>query len=171
MKEFQSKEDRTPEEVGHMAYLDALTEMYEERDDSEESLGTLASLRLLFELAVFIVRDLILGRLVAISLALMSIPKVRFPEKFTLRKKGNRVAAPPGSRLFAFVDFFYSSKTVNLTFLPILADWRTEYYEALKQGRLWKARWISVRYRYSFVAAMGPRKVLDFVRSFTSAGR
>ena len=70
----------------------------------------------------------------------------------------------PGSYLLKFVDFFYSQKTVENTFMPLVADWRTEHFEALKQGRKWKVQWIDIRYRYSFMQAMGLGVILLFIK-------
>ncbi len=72
----------------------------------------------------------------------------------------------PGTYLLAFVDFLFSPKTVELTFKQIVRDWRGEYFEALKQGRTWKAQWIMVRYRFSFACAFIKASGLNFVFSF-----
>jgi hypothetical protein len=78
---------------------------------------------------------------------------------------------PPGNRLLTIVDFLYSPKTIEETFKPIVADWRTEYFEALTQGRTWKARWISIRYTCSFIVSMSLSKVYALFKSFRSAGK
>lgn len=75
----------------------------------------------------------------------------------------------PGTRLLSVAEFFYSPKTVEEVFKPIIADWRTEYFDALTQNRSLKARWISVRYKYHFVLAMGLSKVYSLFRSILSA--
>jgi hypothetical protein len=77
----------------------------------------------------------------------------------------------PGGRLLKVVDFFYSRAAVEETFKPIIADWRTEYFEAVLDGRTWKARWITARYSYAFVMAMGLSSVFSIVRSFLPAGK
>lgn len=82
-----------------------------------------------------------------------------------------RVTRPPGTRFLAVADFLYSPKTVELTFKAIVADWQSEYFESLKQGRHLKAKWISVRYMVKFLTAMGLSKVLSFIRSLLTAGR
>lgn len=71
----------------------------------------------------------------------------------------------PGSKLLAFVEFFYSPKTVEHTFKPLVADWHHELFEALKTKRTWKALWISVRYRYAFIKAMGLSKVWSAIET------
>lgn len=80
------------------------------------------------------------------------------------------IGRAPGANYLLIVDFLFSPKTVEETFKPIVADWRTEYFEALNQRRKWKARWISVRYTYSFVASMGLTKIVSFIKIFTRAG-
>jgi hypothetical protein len=79
-----------------------------------------------------------------------------------------KIKPAPGTKLLSFVEFFYSPETVEEVFKRIIADWRIEYFEALKQNRTIKARWISVRYRYSFVVAMGVSKVYSLFRSIIS---
>lgn len=93
----------------------------------------------------------------------------------TKDKKSNissaRIKRAPGSILISLVELLYSPKTVEHTFKPIVADWRVEYFGALQQGRIWKARWISIRYIYNFALAMGLSKLFSFVKGFTSAGK
>jgi hypothetical protein len=82
-----------------------------------------------------------------------------------------KIKEPPGTKLLTLVEFFYSRKTVEEVFKPIIADWRTEYFEAISQKRDVKAAWISTRYRYRFMLAMGVEKLYSFFRSIISAGR
>jgi hypothetical protein len=82
-----------------------------------------------------------------------------------------RINKPPGTVLLSIVDFLYSPKIVEETFKPIAADWRTEYFDALKQTRDWKAKWISIRYTYRFILAMGLSKFFSVVRGFISANK
>ncbi|WP_437709700.1 hypothetical protein WMF45_34630 [Sorangium sp. So ce448] len=64
------------------------------------------------------------------------------------------VAGPPGSRLHVAAVFFYSRKTVERVFDPMLKDMRDEYFEALAKAQTWKARWVHARYYWSFTAAV-----------------
>jgi hypothetical protein len=73
------------------------------------------------------------------------------------------VGKPPGTRWLSFVVFFYSPKTVELTFKPIIGEWQHEIFEALKEKRTIKARWISMRYRWAFLKAMGLSKVWEAI--------
>lgn len=75
------------------------------------------------------------------------------------------IGKAPGSRLLALVEYLYSPKTVEGVFKPIIADWRTEYFDALKEGNRRKAAWIRVRYTFGFVMAMGLSKLLSVLRS------
>lgn len=50
-------------------------------------------------------------------------------------------------------------------------DWRIEYFDALKQKRTIKARWISARYIYKFILAIGIINIFSFFRRIVSAGR
>lgn len=85
------------------------------------------------------------------------------------RAKGTRkMRGAPGTWWLQLVDFFFSPKTVEQTFKPIVADWRTEYTEALHQKRFLKARWINVRYTYHFIMAMGLSKLFSIIKSVKS---
>jgi hypothetical protein len=81
-------------------------------------------------------------------------------------KSGNRcISRAPGSGLLVIVEYFYSPKIVEQVFKPIVADWRTEYFDVLKEGKNRKASWIKIRYTFSFFMAMGLSKVLSVIRS------
>jgi hypothetical protein len=79
------------------------------------------------------------------------------------------VKRAPGTRLLQIVDFLCSPTTVEQVFEPLVADWQKEYFDALHKGRRLKARWISVRYYWSTIQALGLSKVFSLLRSFTSA--
>lgn len=64
------------------------------------------------------------------------------------------ILRPPGLYLLSIADFFYSSKTVKEVFKQTISDWHEEYFEALNKKEIWKARWINVRYTYTFLIAM-----------------
>jgi hypothetical protein len=91
----------------------------------------------------------------------------------SLQKKISRqsklIKPPPGGRLLGIADFFCSPQTVNLTVLPTVADWRKEVFAALNHQRVWKARWISIRYYFRFIKIFGLDKVLSVIKSFSSA--
>lgn len=83
----------------------------------------------------------------------------------------SRTTKAPGARLLAVIDFLFSPKTVEQTFKPLIADWRHEYFEALKQNRKWKARWISARYRFSFINAITLSKVFSLLKQIRSISK
>jgi hypothetical protein len=68
-------------------------------------------------------------------------------------------------------DFLFSPATVENTFRPLVADWRYEYFEALKQGRKYKVRWISFRYYCHFIMAMSLSKVFSLLKEFRSISK
>jgi hypothetical protein len=80
-----------------------------------------------------------------------------------------RLHRAPGANLLLIVTFLYPPKAVEEIFKPLVADWRMEYFDALKQGQTIKACWISCRYIYSFIVAIGLSKVFSIVRRL--AGR
>lgn len=85
------------------------------------------------------------------------------------RFTSTKISSAPGSRLLRLADFFCAPKTMSMTICPLIADWRTEYYEALNQRRIWKARWISFRYYSAFAKALCLRRALNLVKALTSA--
>ncbi len=58
---------------------------------------------------------------------------------------GRAVHRPPGARLDAFSSFFFSKRTYQTVLKPYLAELQEEYFEALKEGRSRKARWVRLR--------------------------
>lgn len=56
-----------------------------------------------------------------------------------------QVNPAPGSWLYRFFRFVCSRKTFTHVYEPVFSDMWSEYYEALKSGGEWKARWIIVR--------------------------
>lgn len=80
----------------------------------------------------------------------------------------SRIKQPPASRLLKLSDFLCSPKTMKLTVSPMVADWRTEYFDALKDGRGLKARWICVRYYFAFGKALALDKLLGLLKAVSS---
>lgn len=78
---------------------------------------------------------------------------------------GVRVEKPPGTLMLKVTDFFFSKKTVLLTFQPLIADWQEEYFEALSGKRYHKARWVSLRYYWAFAKACFLSKLAEFLRN------
>jgi hypothetical protein len=85
---------------------------------------------------------------------------------FRARKRGISGAVekivlknPPGHTLLRLCEYLFSPKTVNLTFRPLVADWRIEYFDALQVGRTWLARFVCLRYYWQFAKACGLSKV------------
>jgi hypothetical protein len=75
--------------------------------------------------------------------------------KFIMPDSLKTFQLPPGQKLYELADFLFSKQTNERVFFPVVADMREEYFEALSQNRIWKARWVHVRGTWSFVAAMG----------------
>jgi hypothetical protein len=80
------------------------------------------------------------------------------------RSEGVTIVRPPGSRLHALAGFFYSPKVMERIFDPMLEDMRSEYFAALANGRIWRARWARLSYYWSFA------KVIP-LHSFTALGK
>lgn len=62
------------------------------------------------------------------------------------RQQGLRVIArPAASIVLCALDFIFSRTTCQRLFHPIVAEMRDEINADLHEGRLWRARWASVR--------------------------
>lgn len=70
---------------------------------------------------------------------------------------------PPGNRIIRMSEFLFSKKQFEALVLPIISDMREEYFEALSQNRIGKARWVRVRGTWSLFAAMGLDRVFSLV--------
>lgn len=71
------------------------------------------------------------------------------------RTQSIRVSAAPGQRLWKVTEFLCSKKTYASVFAPLLAEFQHEYFEALNDGRQWKARWLRVVYVCAFLKSAG----------------
>lgn len=71
-------------------------------------------------------------------------------------------------KLLTITKFLYSPKTQKETFEKVVADWQTEYFEALSKKEIWKARWLNVRYTYAYFGAMWQKSpvgdLIEFIR-------
>jgi hypothetical protein len=80
-----------------------------------------------------------------------------------------KIVAPPGCLLANFADFIFSKQKLDTVLLPVISDMCEEYFEALSQNRIWKARWVRVRGTWSFFAAIGLDRAFAFVSFFIKA--
>jgi hypothetical protein len=90
---------------------------------------------------------------------------LRLNQKIRPKAIGNA----PGAKLLRIADFLCSSKSVKLTFEPLIGDLQSEYFEALTKQRIWKARWVRLRYCFAFLGAMGLNKIFSVVKVIKSA--
>lgn len=109
----------------------------------------------------------VLGKRESDLLSLLKIVFLVAALQSVVRSSRVRMQEPPGSMWLSLVDFLYSRSTVEKVFKPIVADWRTEYFEALKAKRMLKARWISFRYYWSMLKAMGISQVLQLLSRYS----
>lgn len=65
-----------------------------------------------------------------------------------------KLIRPPGTGLLAITDFFFSKKTQEKVFEPVVAEIQDEYFAALDKKRFQKALWIRVRLIWSFWVAV-----------------
>jgi hypothetical protein len=90
---------------------------------------------------------------------------------FDKRRSTRRIKGAPGNVILRVVDFLYSPKAVEEVFRPLVADWRFEYFEALQQKQKLKARWINVRYLYSFIIVIGLRRLSLLLKSLLTISK
>jgi hypothetical protein len=64
--------------------------------------------------------------------------------------------------------FLYCTKIQEQVFVPIVVDWDEEYFQALSNKEVWKARWINVRYTYAFIVAMWQESPIGDLIEFIS---
>ena len=69
------------------------------------------------------------------------------------RSDSKKLHRPPSYRLQDLAQFF-TPRSYTKIFEPILRDLQDEQLEALATGSLWKARWVVLRGRFSFWAAV-----------------
>jgi hypothetical protein len=79
------------------------------------------------------------------------------------------IARPPGFWLISTAEFLMSKKQFCTLVVPTIADMREEYYQALAQNRIWKARWVRIRGTWSFFAAIRNDRLLAMVSFFIKA--
>jgi hypothetical protein len=84
-------------------------------------------------------------------------------------KANGTIRLPPGAKLLQLTDFLYTKRKQEKVFEEIVRDMREEYFEAMAQNRIGKARWVRIRGTYSFFAAIGLDRAFTFVSFFIKA--
>jgi hypothetical protein len=74
------------------------------------------------------------------------------------------ITAPPGCSLRGLAELIFSPKTCQEVFEPICRDLFDEYCEALKQGKIWKARVALVRNYWAFWSAVAAQAPVSAVK-------
>ncbi|MCD9187928.1 MAG: hypothetical protein LUM44_16015 [Pyrinomonadaceae bacterium] len=96
-------------------------------------------------------------RVVGFGLTIFSIYFLAFIGILFLRsntKKKAKIYIPISSKALKITEFLYSTKNQIEVFTPIVADWEEEYFQALKLKKLFKARWINIRYTFYLLVTM-----------------
>lgn len=83
-----------------------------------------------------------------------SIDNEESPARNVLGKFEHNIQNPPGCKLLQLSEFLFSRTTHEEIFLPIVGDWREEYFNALSIANVRKASWIRLRYAVAFVSTM-----------------
>jgi len=74
------------------------------------------------------------------------------------------LSLPPGVRFWKLAECLCTKKTYDSVFVPLLADFHHEYFECLRSGRKWKARWMRVLYLGAFVKSASLNVSMKFLR-------
>lgn len=73
-------------------------------------------------------------------------------------------------KILKFTKKFYSEETIKLCFEPLIADWKTEYSQAIKTNHKWKAQKITFSYIYAFLCAIIQQtwlgKIFELIKRF-----
>jgi hypothetical protein len=77
--------------------------------------------------------------------------------------RSNLIQRVPGMYLFKVAEFLMTEKSFSRVAAPSIADMREEYFEALSQNRIGKARLVHVRGIWSFFAALGLDRFFSIV--------
>jgi len=77
---------------------------------------------------------------------------------------GKAVVSPPGLDIWKLAEFLCTKKTYDSIFVPLLADFHHEYFDALSVGREWKARWLRVLYCGAFFKSAGLNVAMRLLR-------
>jgi hypothetical protein len=88
--------------------------------------------------------------------------KSKYLQEFEQTVRGS-LSAAPGHRLLVVAEFVLTRRSFDRLVLPTIQDMREEYFEALSQNRIWKARWVRVRGTWSFFAALGLDRFFSIV--------
>ena len=75
----------------------------------------------------------------------LSHPNLTVDRQIPLVVMPRTVILPPGSRTASIYRFLFSPRVQERILDQILFDLREEYNESLVAGRVWHARWVSIR--------------------------
>ena len=81
-----------------------------------------------------------------------------------LRAEKSHFSRPSGWKLRRFADLCFSTKTFTQVLEPTLSDMQKEHFDALAEGRPWKARMALVRGYWAFWSAVVAQLPIPFAR-------
>lgn len=84
--------------------------------------------------------------------------------RLTIRES-SRLSIPPGSTLNGFARWLFSPRTYDHVLQPVLADLQAEYFEALREGRPYKAKWVRARGYCRFWSHVGAQLPVSVLRA------
>ena len=89
--------------------------------------------------------------------------------RYQTTNQPSRIESPPGFKILAFSEFFFSSNTHRKVLEPIIRDLQDEYIEALAERRTWKSRYVCLRGYASYWSAMWVHLSGSVVRKILTA--
>jgi hypothetical protein len=104
--------------------------------------------------------QVIFATFVFIAFSCLEIRLIKLRSKIRHLDVSNQIHRAPGWKLLSVASFAFSKKTYSNLLVPIILDLQEEYFDALSQNRIWKARWIRIRGTWSFFAAIGMDRAL-----------
>ena len=97
--------------------------------------------------------------------SLLYIQNNEFKTQVVTTKEG--IQCNVGSKFLRLAEFLFSSKTCREVFYPIVGDWREEYINALRKGRIIDAIFILVKnylsFAYTMIVCSRFGKLIEFI--------
>lgn len=109
--------------------------------------------------------------LIFVVALIMTIRDVLVAASLLRRSHPSTILRCPGVRLTRWSEFVFSKKAFRQVFGPVLADMQFEYFEALAERALWKARWVQVRGYCAFWHAVLLYGVTSLARTVIAVAR
>ncbi|HEV7689770.1 MAG TPA: GcrA family cell cycle regulator [Hyphomonadaceae bacterium] len=85
-------------------------------------------------------------------------------DKAVAKSSKPKIHRPPGGFLLSLSRFIYPKRMFERIFEPTISDMREEFYQALSEGKVWKAKYIVVRGHVAVFNAAGLQVPVSLLR-------